>query len=131
MASVRHPDRLGLHVRVVLPGGVVIGPGRADLLQAIRTHGSIASACRDVGMSYKRAWDLVADMNAAFREPLVEAIAGGPTGGGARLTVVGDDILDSYRRLQAKASSASASEVEGMTRRLGKPVRADQPPIGG
>ncbi len=86
MVKLRHPDRLGLHIRVVLPDGVVIGPGRADLLDAIRVHGSISAAGRALGMSYKRAWDLVSAMNSAFRAPVVQASAGGETGGGAALT---------------------------------------------
>jgi molybdate transport system regulatory protein len=44
MPKLRHPDRLGLHVRVVLDNGVAIGPGKAELLEAIRDTGSIAAA---------------------------------------------------------------------------------------
>ncbi len=111
MVKLRHPDRLGLHIRVVLPDGVVIGPGRADLLEAIRMHGSISAAGRALGMSYKRAWELVSAMNSAFREPIVQASAGGEAGGGANVTAVGEAVLDAYRRLESKAAKSAAGEV--------------------
>ena len=111
MVKLRHPDRLGLHIRIVLPDGVVIGPGRADLLEAIRVHGSISAAGRALGMSYKRAWDLVSAMNNAFREPMVRASAGGEAGGGAVLTETGEAVLDAYRRLETVAAKSAAGEV--------------------
>jgi molybdate transport system regulatory protein len=111
IAKLRHPDRLGLHLRVVLRGGVVMGPGRAELLEAIRQHGSISAAGRALDMSYKRAWDLIEALNASFREPLVEAARGGASGGGAQLTRTGETVLELYRRVEAAASASAAAEL--------------------
>ena len=88
-----------------------MGPGRAELLEAVRQHGSISAAARVIGMSYKRAWDLVEAMNVAFREPLVEAARGGTSGGGAQLTPTGETVLASYRQVEAAASVAAAMEL--------------------
>ncbi len=112
MIKVRHPDRLGLHLRVVLRHGVAIGPGRAELLDGIREHGSISAAGRASGMSYKRAWALIEAMNTGFREPLVEASRGGAAGGGALLTPPGETVLALYRRIEATAATASADEID-------------------
>ena len=112
MTKLRHPERLGLHIRVVLPGGVVIGPGRAELLDAIARTGSIAAASREASMSYKRAWDLVVAMNAEFREPLVHASPGGPAGGGARLTEAGQTVLATYRRITDGAGQAAGADID-------------------
>ena len=112
MVKIRHPDRLGLHLRIVLRHGVAVGPGRAELLEGIREHGSISAAGRASGMSYKRAWALIEAMNTAFREPLVEASRGGAVGGGARLTAAGETVLALYRRVEAAASAASAPEID-------------------
>ena len=67
-------------------GTIVLGPGKADLLDAIARTGSIRAAAAELGMSYMRAWTLVKTMNAAFRAPLVEKERGGAAQGGAQLT---------------------------------------------
>lgn len=123
MRRVRHPDRIGLHLRVVLanPSGGrtnAFGPGKADLLQAIADTGSIAAAGRRLGMSYKRAWSLVETLNATFRAPLVDAAKGGSGGGGAVLTPLGTRILAAYRALEAAAASAGQAHLATLRRAL-------------
>jgi molybdate transport system regulatory protein len=118
MKRVRHPERLGLHLRVVLGQQVALGPGKAELLEGIAATGSIAAAGRRMGMSYKRAWLLVEAMNTMFSAPLVDAAKGGAGGGGAALTPLGVQMLDAYRRLEAAASRAGAQEMARMRRAL-------------
>lgn len=120
MKRVRHPDRLGLHLRVVLGGAVAMGPGKAELLEGIAETGSIAAAGRRMGMSYKRAWLLVDTMNATFSGPLVDAAKGGAGGGGAALTPLGQRILAAYRDLESEAARAGARELSTMRRALAK-----------
>lgn len=124
MPGVRHPERLGLHVRVVLrdPTGrsVAFGPGKADLLAAIAEAGSIAAAGRRLGMSYKRAWSLVEALNVMFRGPLVDAAKGGAHGGGAMLTPLGADILAAYRALEAASASSGRASL-GIIRQALRP----------
>ena len=80
-------------------GRPILGPGRAILLEAIQRCRSISAAARDIGMSYRRAWLLVQDINEAAGEPLVEAATGGPHGGGARLTPTGQHALTVYQQM--------------------------------
>jgi molybdate transport system regulatory protein len=120
MRRVRHPDRLGLHLRVVLDDAVAIGPGKAELLEGIAATGSIAAAGRRMGMSYKRAWLLVEEMNAMFAEPLVDAAKGGAGGGGAMLTSLGQRVLTAYRGLEAAANKAGARQLAAMRRALAR-----------
>ncbi len=115
MPKIRHPDRLGLHLRVVLPDGIVIGPGRAELLQAISDHGSISAAGRAIGMSYKRAWELTEAVNGRFHIPLIETSAGGVAGGGTRLTAAGEAVLSAYRRIERTAAEAVHQELQALT----------------
>lgn len=75
--------------RVQLKHAVAIGPGKADVLQAIAETGSIAESGRRLGMSYQRVWSLVRAMNNDFIEPLVVTQRGGNAGGGAQLTATG------------------------------------------
>jgi molybdate transport system regulatory protein len=109
--KIRHTDRLGPHLRIVLGREIAIGPGKADLLEGIRETGSIAAAGRRMGMSYKRAWYLVETMNGCFRMPVVAAAKGGQGGGGARLTPFGEKVLAAYRRMQAKTARAITREL--------------------
>jgi molybdate transport system regulatory protein len=80
---------------------VAIGPGKADLLDAIAQTGSISAAARQMRMSYRRAWILVDTMNTCFKQPLVDTSKGGAEGGGARLTPMGRKVLTRYRALAA------------------------------
>ncbi len=125
MRRVRHPDRLGLHLRVVLGDTVAIGPGKAELLQRIDETGSIAAAGRHMGMSYKRAWSLAEEMNAMFAAPLVEAAKGGPGGGGAALTPLGERVLAAYRRLEEAAARAAAADLAELAAALRPPARRE------
>lgn len=118
MKKVRHPDRLGLRVRLVLGTDVALGPGKADLLEGIAETGSIAAAGRRMGMSYKRAWLLTEAMNQMFAKPLVDASKGGAHGGGAALTPLGQRMLDAYRRLERHAAQAGGAELAAIRRAL-------------
>ncbi|MBI1220890.1 MAG: LysR family transcriptional regulator [Rhodobacteraceae bacterium] len=100
-----------LRLRVVFGDGAMIGPGKADLLERIRETGSISAAGRAMAMSYKRAWSLVEEMNAAFREPLVASTRGGPQGGGAQLTAAGAAVVAHYRAIEARAAEAGAEHI--------------------
>jgi len=107
----RPPDSPVLRIRIVFGKAATLGPGKADLLERIRETGSIAAAGRTMDMSYKRAWMLVDEMNAAFRNPLVVSSRGGAKGGGARLTQTGDEVLAQYRRLQEVTAQAGADPI--------------------
>ena len=104
-------DRDPLRLRIKLPSGDWMGPGKADLMQGIAETGSISAAGKRLGMSYKRAWSLVEVLNEMFAEPVVAASRGGAAHGGATLTASGKRVLDQYRQAQAKAAEAAGSEV--------------------
>src|SRR5438034_8752677 len=100
-----------LPLRVDLDEDRAIGPGKIRLLEAIRDTGSITKAGIALGMSYRRAWLLVDDMNNCFREPVIAAQAGGRHGGGAALTSFGASLIDQYRAIEAEAHTATASRL--------------------
>ena len=110
---------VGVRLRVVVAPGVAIGPGKANLLQGIRETGSISAAGRRMGMSYKRAWYLVEAMNGHFAQPLVEATKGGKTGGGAKLTPLGADVLAAYEEMQRLTEKAVAPALRRLRRKAG------------
>src|SRR6202008_1240794 len=92
-----------LTLRVDLGSGRALGPGKIRLLEAIAKTGSISQAGRKLGMSYRRAWLLVDDMNNCFRDPVIEAQPGGAHGGGAVLTPFGEKLVERYRAIEADA----------------------------
>lgn len=114
-------QRLMTELRLrILFDGVILGPGKAELLEHIRDTGSISAAGRRMGMSYKRAWMLVEEMNAGFAAPVVASNRGGAGGGGAQLTDLGQEVLRRYRLVLETALAASADHVtalEAMLRR--------------
>jgi molybdate transport system regulatory protein len=114
------PSRGGgrLRIRILLAAGEPFGPGKAELLEAIRETGSIAAAGRRMGMSYQRAWDLVAAMNAHFREAVVAPAKGGARGGGTALTPFGTEVLSAYREIEALAEAAAAERLEWLRAQL-------------
>jgi len=103
-----------LRIRIVFGEDEMIGPGKADLLERIDRCGSIAAAGREMGMSYKRAWELIGTLNAMFREPLVESTRGGPGGGGAMLTGLGREVLAQYRAFEAEAAAGGAARLAAL-----------------
>jgi molybdate transport system regulatory protein len=89
-----------LRVRVQLGDLVAMGPGKSELLSLISETGSISAAARRMGMSYRRAWLLVEEMNRCFCAPVVETVKGGRGGGGARLTETGGQVVAAYHALE-------------------------------
>ncbi|HQS95670.1 MAG: ModE family transcriptional regulator [Novosphingobium sp. 16-62-11] len=100
-------QRLKLKIQLYCGDEIAMGPGKADLLDAIIHAGSISAAARQMDMSYRRAWLLVDTMNRCWREPLVETTPGSAKGGGAKVTAFGQEVLMHYRNLQAKLQGTS------------------------
>ncbi len=94
---------LKIKIQIFCGEEIAMGPGKADLLDAIRAEGSISGAGRKLGMSYRRTWLLVDVMNRCWEQPLVETLSGGSHGGGARVTSLGEQVLAQYRALLANA----------------------------
>lgn len=107
-----------LRVRLYAGDEIALGPGKADLLEAIAREGSISAAGRALGMSYRRAWLLMDTMNRCFKEPLVETGQGGLHGGGATLTPFGARVLSRYRTMEKKAALAVRGDLAALRRGL-------------
>jgi len=108
MRHARGPTKL----RVMFGTEIAIGPGKAELLEAIAATGSISAAGKRLGISYRRTWLLVDTMNRCFREPVVDSSTGGTGGGGAQVTVFGKRVLASFRAMQARVDRALDPELE-------------------
>jgi molybdate transport system regulatory protein len=116
-----------LKIRIKLCSFAALGPGKTDLLAAIGRTGSITAAAKDQGMSYRRAWLLVDEMNRAFKEPVVAASFGGAKGGGASLTPTGLAVINLYRQVEIKAESAIERELEVLERMIAEHPKQSKP----
>lgn len=112
-----------LSIRIDLVNGDRIGPGKVALLEAIKASGSISGAARRIGMSYRRAWLLVEEINAALRQPAVSAATGGKQGGGAALTPIGEEIVALYRAVERAAHDSTAKEFRALDKLIRKSAR--------
>lgn len=103
-----------LSLRINLDPEGRIGPGKIALLEQIAAFGSISAGARQMNMSYKRAWDLVEEMNRLFGKPVVATQAGGRRGGGAQLTKVGLAVVGRFRAIERAASDAARQQLEAL-----------------
>jgi len=99
-----------LKVQIMCGDEIAMGPGKADLLEAIAVHRSISAAGRALRMSYRRTWLLVDTMNRCWAEPLVATVPGNPKAG-AHLTGLGEAILAQYRELHGALEQASSAKL--------------------
>jgi molybdate transport system regulatory protein len=113
-----------LSLRIDLDPEGRIGPGKIDLLERIATFGSIAAAGRSMGMSYRRAWELVEELNAIFGKPVVERQIGGKHGGGAKLTVLGLALIARFRAIERAASDVAQGHIAALQIEVDRPLDA-------
>jgi molybdate transport system regulatory protein len=112
-----------LSLRIDLDDDERIGPGKIQLLEQIRESGSISAAGRAMDMSYKRAWDLVDEINRICRQPAVDRQTGGKNGGGAALTPFGESLVARYRKIERDAAAAVRKELAALRSEIGKPKK--------
>jgi molybdate transport system regulatory protein len=108
-----------LSVRIDLDPDGRIGPGKIRLLENIETCGSISAAGRAMDMSYKRAWNLVDEINRICGRAAVERHTGGKNGGGAVLTPFGVSLIARYRKIERAAASAVRKELAALRADIG------------
>lgn len=103
--------QLRLRMRVMAGEVIAIGPGKVALLEAIAVTGSLTGAAKHLGMSYRRAWVLLDELNRSLRTPAVDSAKGGEGGGGSELTDCGRELVALYRRIEDGARLACAADI--------------------
>jgi molybdate transport system regulatory protein len=109
---------LAVRFRVDFGGGRSIGIGKIELLEGIASRGSLSEAARQMRMSYRRAWLLLADLNASFDQSVARATTGGRGGGGAVLTPFGELLIAGYRKMEAGLQPLAEASFQDLSRRV-------------
>ena len=111
-------SQVQFRLRIYRDSEIAIGPGKVALLEAIAETGSISAAGRQLGMSYRRAWLLVDEMNRSLKSPAVNTSTGGASGGGTALSPVGEAVIKHYRAIETTSRSAASADIAALTRLL-------------
>ena len=114
------PHDVQFRLRIRNEDVIAVGPGKIALLEAIASTGSITAAAKELGMSYRRAWLLVDEMNRCMTKPAVGTATGGAHGGGTILTPEGEAMIELYRAIEDKAMAATANEIGALKKLLSK-----------
>lgn len=109
----------GISIRIDFGPDLRVGPGKIALLEQIAAHGSIAAGGRAMDMSYRRAWELIDELNRIFGKPVVEPKSGGRKGGGATLTPLGLSLISRYRAMERAATAAIQPHLQALDGEIG------------
>ncbi|HEY4298455.1 MAG TPA: LysR family transcriptional regulator [Paraburkholderia sp.] len=114
--SAKTRPEVRFRMRIRNGEAVALGPGKIDLLEAVREYGSISAAARSLDMSYRRAWLLIDELNRSLKSPATHSEQGGQSGGGCTLTPVGETIIRLYRNVEEEALRVCAKQIGELTR---------------
>jgi molybdate transport system regulatory protein len=109
-----------LRIRVTKGDVIAVGPGKVALLEAIDSTGSISAAAKHLGMSYRRAWLLLDEMNTALKHPAVDSATGGQHGGGSVVTAAGHELIALYRRIETTAARACEDDLRALLSKMAR-----------
>lgn len=97
--------KLGLrssHWIVDEAGNIIIGKGRAEILENIERTGSINQAAKVMKMSYKGVWSKIKATEKHLNQNIVHA----DRHKGTRLTRQGQELLKQYRQLEKQCMAS-------------------------
>lgn len=104
--------KLRFRTRVLKGDSIPVGPGKIALLLAVDECRSISAAAKLQGMSYRRAWLLIDEMNRTLKAPVIATAKGGANGGGSILTDFGQELVDLYTNIETRAYEACKADIQ-------------------
>jgi molybdate transport system regulatory protein len=118
IAGMVEKPRLDIRLRIDFGPTASVGPGKIALLEHIDRVGSLSQAGRELGLSYRRAWQLLDDLNHSFTEPVARASVGGVGGGGVQLTAFGKELITAYRDVERAALDETRSHFASLLKEV-------------
>jgi len=101
-----------LKIKIEINDNFIIGPGKVSLLESIITNGSISSAAKKMGMSYRKAWKLVKEINDASSTKIIITNTGGKGIGGTKISDDGLLFIKAFRSIEHKTLKAAIDEQQ-------------------
>lgn len=120
--------RLDIRLRIDFGSAGSLGPGKVALLEHIKRAGSLSQAARELGLSYRRAWQLLDDLNHSFSEPVASTSVGGVGGGGVQLTAFARELIAAYRRVERATLAETRTQFEPLVK-AAEPARSLKAPL--
>ncbi len=109
-----------IKIRIQLKAKLYIGPGKILLLEKISKTGSISKAANEIGLSYRKAWRLIDELNKASLRMLVIAKSGGKGVRGSQLTSEGKEFIRIFRKIEKKLQILTDKEKKDLEKLFGK-----------
>lgn len=107
-------QRLEIRLRIDLGPTISVGPGKIVLLEQIARTGSLSQAARELGMSYRRAWQLLDELNHSFAEAVATTSVGGAGGGGVKVSAFGAELVAAYRDVERACLEVARARLTGL-----------------
>lgn len=110
-SAAKMSPQMRFRMRITTGDVIAVGPGKIALLEAIQETGSITAAAKSLGMSYRRAWMLIDELNRSLRVAAIDSSKGGASHGGSVVTDTGKELIAVYRRIESTAAAACRPDI--------------------
>ena len=108
-----------IKIRLQLKKNFHVGPGKILLLEKIDKTGSISKAANEIGLSYRKAWRLINELNTLALKELVLAKSGGKGVRGTQLTQEGKNLIKLFRKIESKLTILTVKEKNDLEKLFG------------
>lgn len=107
-----------IKIRIQIGKNFYLGPGKILLLETIIKKGSITASAKELGMSYRKAWNLVREINEASITKIINTTTGGKGTGGATISKNGLAFIKSFRKIEKKVLLTAKKEKEYLNKNI-------------
>ena len=109
-----------LKIKIEVHDNFNIGPGKITLMEAIISCGSISSAAKTMGMSYRKAWKLVNEINNASKTKVILTNTGGKGAGGTKVSADGISFIKAFRNIEKKVFKEAINQQKHINKIFSK-----------
>ena len=109
-----------LKIKIEVHDNFNIGPGKITLMESIISCGSISSAAKTMGMSYRKAWKLVNEINNASKAKIILTNTGGKGAGRTKVSPDGISLIKAFRNIEKKVFKEAINQQKHINKIFSK-----------